>query len=267
MRVTSRTSASKKAFSTNARLLAVDVGNTSAAFALFRNSRIVGRFRVRTDLLKSPTLDRFFRSIGPGKVRAAVIASVVPAASSYLKRKLRQKLRCPAWLIGRDIQVPMKNRYRRPGQVGIDRLVNALAAYRQYGKELVIVDFGTAITFDVVSGRGEYLGGVIAPGIEISLDVLYQRTALLPRIRLTHPREIVGKDTRSSIRTGCTYGIGGLCDRILDEIKRSMGSPRPMVIATGGYAGFMSRYCRNVRKIDPDLIMKGIRQTFLLAQK
>ena len=113
--------------------------------------------------------------------------------------------------------------------------------------------------------KGDYLGGVIAPGIEISLEALFQKTALLPKIRLAHPEGIIGKDTVESIRAGCSYGIGGLCDRVVDEIKKQL-SLRPLVIATGGYAKFMSKYCKRIQKIDPDLVLRGIYYTYKEAK-
>jgi type III pantothenate kinase len=157
--------------------------------------------------------------------------------------------------------VPIINRYRTPREVGVDRLVNALAAHRRYRRAVIVIDFGTAITFDFVSKKGEYLGGVIAPGIETSLEALFQKTALLPRIRMAKPRSVMGRDTVESIRAGCAYGIGGLCDRVVEEIRRHYRS-KPLVIATGGYARFMRRYSRSIQKIDGCLTLHGIYQTY-----
>ena len=236
-------------------ILAIDIGNTSTHYALHRNGRFLKRGRVATSaLLKNIRVFRKFR--GPGTSVEAVIASVVPPVGDRLRGALK-KLGFKTFLIGRDVAVPIKNRYRNPRQVGIDRLVNALAAWRRYRRDLVIVDFGTAVTFDVVSKKGEYLGGVIAPGIEISLEALYRKTALLPRIELRRPKTVVGRDTAESIRSGCSYGIGGLCDRVIEEIEKSRRT-RCLVLATGGYAAFIRRYCRRIRLIDPDLTLKGI---------
>ena len=238
--------------------LAIDVGNTSIHFALCRGGRFVRHFRIATkDGSKSA-----IAAIQKNRAMApAVIASVVPAVGELLKKNIKRKLGLPAYLIGKDITLTIKNKYKNPKQVGVDRLLNAMAAYKEHPGELIIVDFGTAITFDVVSKKGEYLGGVIAPGIEISLDAIFQRPALLPKTKLEHPKDLIGRDTVESIRVGCSVGIGGLCDRVIEEISTRYRM-KPYVIATGGYAEFISRYCRYIRKIDPDLIMKGIGLAF-----
>ncbi len=194
-----------------------------------------------------------------------VIASVVPSASAELK-KTASRLGIPSFLVGKDFQVPIANRYKNPRQVGIDRLLNAFAAYKIHQRALIIIDFGTAITFDIISGKGEYLGGIIAPGIEISLEALFQKTALLPRIQLQHPRALIARDTVESIRVGCSVGIGGLCDRIVEKLGRDR-LRKPLVIATGGYAGFMRRYCHSIASIDDQLVLKGIVWTYLAARR
>ena len=153
------------------------------------------------------------------------------------------------------------NRYKNPRQVGVDRLVNAAAAFDRYHRDTIVIDFGTAITFDIVSKKGEYLGGVIAPGIEITLEALNQKTALLPKIRLTHPKNLIGRDTAESIRVGCSVGLGGLCDRLVERISRRYHL-HPLVIATGGYARFMTRYCKSIQKIDTELTVRGILLSF-----
>lgn len=243
-------------------LLVADVGNTSALFALFQNGRFKNRLRLSTHRLKRQGLARLKSRFKRSGIEAAVIASVVPWAGNYLKKNIPRCLGFKAYLIGRDLQVPMPNRYRNPRQVGMDRLMNALAAYRRYRRALVIVDFGTAITLDVVSEKGEYLGGVIAPGIEISLEALFQKTALLPRIRLLHPSHVIAKDTVESIRVGCSVGIGGLCDRLVERIRKRLRR-KPLVVATGGYADFMARYSEKIDRIDADLVLKGIVLTYL----
>ena len=240
-------------------LLAVDVGNTSVHFALREKGVWRSHYRVSTrtpDAALRRLLSKRFRNL---RGVPAAIASVVPAKSGILKGHLK-RLGLRAYLIGKDLPVPIRNLYRRPKQVGVDRLLNALGAYRRYRREAIVIDFGTAITFDVVGKKGDYLGGVIAPGIEISLEALFQKTAMLPRIRLAHPRHWIGKDTVESIRVGCSVGIGGLCDRTVEAISKKYHL-RPVVVATGGYAHFMKRYCRSVRHIAPDLLLEGILAT------
>ncbi|HTL71469.1 MAG TPA: type III pantothenate kinase, partial [Candidatus Eisenbacteria bacterium] len=194
------------------KLLALDVGNTSVTCALFKDGRIVRRARLATADVRTKGKAFFKKHFAAARPEAAVIGSVVPQAGLSLKQILPAATGAKAYLIGKDLPVPIANRYRNPRQVGADRLLNALAAWEKYRRPAVVIDFGTAVTFDVVSPKGEYLGGVIAPGIEISLEALFRKTALLPRTRLAHPRHVVGRDTVESIRSGCAYGIGGLCD-------------------------------------------------------
>jgi len=241
------------------KLVLIDVGNTSTHFTFYAGGRFVRSARVPTAALSGRTLRGL--KIPFKEARAAIVASVVPFAGTILKKKLQVLFGLKTTLIGPGFAVPIVNRYKKPRQVGTDRLVNAAAAYQKFKKELIIVDFGTAITFDVVSRKGEYLGGVIAPGIEITLDALFQKTALLPKARLKHPKVVVGRDTVESIRIGCSYGIGGLCDRMIDLIAKKQGL-KPVVLATGGYASFMTRYCRRLNRIDGDLTMKGILLTY-----
>jgi len=243
------------------KILAVDVGNTSVHFALFSGKTIHKTFRIKTPDLGLRALRRIARKIPLKNVEAAVIASVVPSAGNFLKKNLPKTVGLKSYLIGKDLKAPIANKYKKPEQVGIDRLVNAVAAFHRYPRDLILIDFGTAITLDVVSKKGEYLGGVIAPGIEMSLEALFHKTALLPKIRLKHPGNIMGKDTVESIRVGCSVGIGGLCDRLIQRIRAHYRS-KPLVIATGGYALFMKRYCQSIDLIDPFLTLKGIQISF-----
>ena len=237
-------------------LLAVDIGNTSTLFVHYSEGKLGKRFRERTRDLTKSSYASLRRKLKNHNLDAAAIASVVPPAGENLKKAL-QKLGVKTYLIGKDIKPLILNKYKNPNQVGMDRLMNAIAAFERCQKEVIVVDFGTAITFDVISKKGEYLGGVISPGIEISLEALYQKTALLPKIRLAHPKNMIGKDTAESIRVGCSVGIGGLCDRIIDKIKKNLKfSPR--VIGTGGYAVFMRKYCSSIDEIDENLTIRGI---------
>ena len=242
-------------------ILAIDVGNTSILIAHISDGHVKKTVRVATAKIRSFSLLTLKKHFPLKKIQAAVIASVVPSAGTFLKAMIPRKLKLRTFLIGKDLAVPIKNLYTNPKQVGIDRLMNALAAFSKHRRAAIIIDFGTAITFDVVSKKGEYLGGVIAPGIEISLDALFQKTALLPRIRLAHPQSVIGKNTIESIRAGCSYGIGGLCERVVSEIKRQRHL-EPVVMATGGYAHFMSRYFHGAYQIDPNLTLKGIFLTY-----
>jgi len=239
------------------KFLAVDIGNTSIHFA-FRERKAWRRHLSVSSRTPKNILRRFLSKHFTGLRDTDVfIASVAPAANALLKEFFAEKPGVRTRFIGDKFPVPIVNRYRNPKQVGVDRLLNALAAYRRLKTELIVIDFGTAITFDVVSRRGEYLGGIIAPGIEISLEALFQKTALLPKIVLKHPKNWIGRDTAESIRVGCSVGIGGLCDRVVEAVSKKYRL-KPKVIATGGYARFMKKYCRSIGPIAPDLILDGI---------
>ena len=191
------------------------------------------------------------------KLDDAIVCSVVPKVTRIIDKNLRRFLGKRPYIIGKEIIVPIKNLYRKPKQVGQDRLVNAYAGVRLYGAPLIVVDFGTAITFDAVSQRKEYLGGMILPGLGISLDSLAERTALLPKIKLAAPREIIGRDTKNSMLSGIVYGFAALTDDLTKRIKAKIGM-NARVIGTGGNIRLIGRYCQSLDKIDADLTLKGL---------
>ena len=153
--------------------------------------------------------------------------------------------------------VPLVNRYTYPEQVGQDRLVGAYAAWKQFKRACIVADFGTAITIDVVTKRGEYLGGVIAPGFEISLEALATRTALLPKVELREPPELLGRDTANSIRSGLIHGCAALCDGLIRELKIRY-VPNATVVATGGASPLMAKYAKSLTHLKPHLILEGL---------
>ncbi len=181
----------------------------------------------------------------------------MPAAEKTAKKELGRLLGKHPYIIGKNAKVPIKNLYSKPKQVGQDRLVNAYAAVLLYGAPLIAVDFGTAITFDVVSRNKEYLGGMILPGLGISLDALNQRTALLPKIKLEEPKEFIGRDTKNSMLSGIVYGFAALTDDLVARIKEKIGKSAK-VIGTGGNISLIGRYCKQMDKIDRDLTLKGL---------
>lgn len=250
-------------------LLALDVGNTSITVGAFRGERLVSRGRIPTQEPRveryARALRRFLRTLGapPGKVEAVILSSVVPRATAALRPALRGLVRPAPVVVGETLQAPVINRYRVPRQVGQDRLVNAAAASFLYGGPAIVVDFGTALTLDLVTRRREYLGGLIVPGLEIALEALASRTALLPRLKLTPPSEFLGRDTRSSMLSGLFHGYGALCDGLVAAMKRRH-APAAKVIATGGYAGIIAPFCRSIRIVNPDLTLQGLR---LIYQK
>lgn len=191
----------------------------------------------------------------------SIICSVVPTVTGILASDLEKILSIRPYIIGKDLKVPIKNLYRKPKQVGQDRLVNAYAGVKLYGLPVIVIDFGTAITFDAISKESEYLGGMILPGLQISLDVLHERTALLPKVKLNKPNGFIGKDTKNSMLCGIIYGFASLTDDLSERIKFKIGR-NAKVIGTGGNINLIKKYCRNIDIIDRDLTLKGLRSIY-----
>lgn len=236
-------------------ILAIDIGNTNINLGLFHGGRLSKRYAIPTRInWYKPYLQKIIKRY---KIDDVIICSVVPDAGKILKKDLTELLGKIPYIIGKRVKVPVKNLYRKPKQVGQDRLVNAYAGIILYGAPLIAVDFGTAITFDVVSKNKEYLGGMILPGLGISLDCLNQRTALLPKIKLEEPAEFIGRDTKSSMLSGIVYGFAALTDDLVVRLKEKIGR-NAKVIGTGGNINLIGKYCRRIDKIDEDLTLKGL---------
>jgi type III pantothenate kinase len=244
-------------------LLTVDVGNTTISFGVFKNEKLLRKFCLPTGRYSLSALKKNMRSLTVGDV---MISSVVPAATALLKNDFKKIFPGLVPLVtGRNVRVPIKNLYRNPAQVGQDRLVNAYAAVMLYGAPAVVVDFGTAITFDVISSQKAYLGGMILPGLGISLDALAARTALLPKIALHRPPEFIGRDTRSSMLSGIVYGFAALTDELAMRIRKKIGR-NAKIIGTGGNIELIGKYCRRIDMIDPDLTLKGLRLIYAISR-
>lgn len=243
-------------------ILVADIGNTTVSFAVIRKNRVRKIWSAKTSSasrvfkkgLKS-VLSRIKRY--HSDYQAVLICSVVPRATDTVSALLYKTFSRKPRVIGKNIKTPIKNLYRSPGQVGQDRLVCAYAAWKLYGAPCIVVDFGTAITFDVVSKKGEYLGGAIIPGLRLYAESLFEKTALLPKVKIRRPREIIGRDTQNSILSGIFYGYGALCDGMIDRISRQLKSRAP-VIATGGYIPLMKEFITKRYRVDRDLIFKGM---------
>lgn len=240
-------------------LLAIDVGNTNIGFGVFRGRRLIKRFNIPT---QKYSVQKLRKALGKGTIDDSIICSVVWRVSRILKVDLKKMFGKKPYCLDEDIKVPIKNLYRKPKQVGQDRLANAYAGVVLYGAPLVIVDFGTAITFDAISKNQEYLGGLILPGLEISLDALVKRTALLPKIKLNKPKEFIGRDTKSSMLSGIVYGLTALTDDLTARIKAKIGK-RAKVIGTGGSIDLIARYCKSIDRIDKDLTLKGLNLVYI----
>jgi len=238
-------------------MLTIDIGNTTIHLGVFEGRRLRTFFSLPTSMARTPNRlrSRFARL---SSVDEVILCSVVPWATSGVVRALRQAGVPRVRVVGHDVRVPLKNRYRYPRQVGQDRLVGAYAAWKVYRRDCIVCDFGTAITIDIVTKAGEYLGGIIAPGLEISLDALATRTALLPKVELRRPPELLGRDTANSIRSGLLYGCAALCDGLVTQLKRSY-APKAVVVATGGASSLVTSYMQTIDHVTPHLVLDGLR--------
>ena len=247
-------------------ILAIDIGNTTTSFGVFEQGRLKAQFAIATQPWRTPdevTLQlkalAKSRRLHLSRAKQIILCSVVPRMSSVLTETLKTLRTSPVRIVGQDLAVPLKNRYTYPEQVGQDRLVGAYAAWKLYKSACIVADFGTAITIDVVTKAGEYLGGVIAPGLEISLEALAMKTALLPKVELRQPPELLGRDTANSIRSGILYGCVALCDGLVTQLKQHY-APRAAVVATGGASALIAKHARTIDHLKPHLVLEGLNQ-------
>ena len=246
-------------------LLAIDSGNTNIVFALFDGEQVRGEWRSSTDTNR--TADEFgvwltqlmaMEGLNRHDVDACIIASVVPAVVFSLKTLCRRYFGCEALVVGDEgVELGIKIDLDRPEEVGADRLVNAVAAHKYYEGSLIVIDFGTATTFDVVDGNGTYCGGAIAPGINLSLEALHMAAAKLPRVAIGRPRTVIGKATVPAMRSGIFWGYCGLIEGLVSRIKKEFGAPMT-VLATGGLAPLFMEAIDVIQHLDPDLTLRGL---------
>lgn len=248
-------------------LLAIDVGNSHTVFGLFDRDRLQRHWRLATNpaataddlaALLHPLFN--LAQVAPAAVSGVIIASVVPPLAAALRELSEKYLGCAPLVVDHQMTNTLAVRTDQPAEVGADRLVNAVAAYQRYRTALIIVDFGTAITFDCVAADGAYLGGAIAPGLAISLEALGRRTAKLPRVDISRPpTAAIGTNTSDAIRSGILYGYAGLIEGLVKRIKAEMAPEKPKVIATGGMAALIAPYSEAIEEIDPLLTLTGLR--------
>ena len=246
-------------------LLAIDVGNTQTHVGMFRDDELVEHWRFAT--VRFATADELaavlsnllgLRELRLADVEAAIVSSVVPTLAHEYEQVIERYLGGHGALVGPGLRTGMAIRIDRPQELGADRLVNAVAAYEHVGGACISVDFGTAINYDVVSSAGEYLGGVISPGIEISLEALAARAARLPRVEIARPDHAIGKSTQEAIQAGVVYGFAGQVDGILGRLREELGEPAT-TIATGGYAAAITPFCEQVDEVDDLLTLRGLK--------
>jgi type III pantothenate kinase len=235
-------------------LLAVDIGNTNITLGLFRGRALSRVFNIPT---AQYCLGKLKKTLGNAAVEDAIICSVVPVVTGKLAKEILKITGKRPYIIGKDITVPIKNLYRNPKQVGQDRLVNAYAATRLYNTPLIAIDFGTAVTFDIITRKKEYSGGMIIPGLRISLEALNRHTALLPKVKLEPPAEFIGKDTKTSMLSGIVFGFASLVKGLVEDIKERVGKGATVVL-TGGNSRFIAGYLAGGLKLEPDLTLKGL---------
>ncbi|RKJ81820.1 type III pantothenate kinase [Butyricicoccus sp. 1XD8-22] len=249
-------------------LLAIDVGNTNMVFGLYDGEEFAGSFRISTNGERTSDelgmmILQYYSFLGrrAEDTSAVIIASVVPPVMYTLVNAIRKYLRLQPKCVGKDLDTGMVNLYNNPREVGVDRLVNAVSAVEKYGRPLIIVDMGTAITFDAIDRDGAYLGGAILPGIKIAMEALFQKAAKLPRIDIAPSAHAIGKTTVESMQSGAVRGYVGALKGIILDMKAEMdGDVR--VIATGGMGRMMAQHCDLIDDVDANLTLDGLRMIY-----
>jgi len=246
-------------------LLTIDLGNTNTVLGVFDGSRLRVHWRLTTR--REQTADEYEvlvrnlfagAQLDPRQIRGVALASVVPPLTSVLVELCRSYLAQDPLVVEAGVATGMPILYEPAGDVGADRIVNGVAAFAAFGGPVVVVDFGTATTFDVVTGRGEYQGGVICPGVGISANALFQRAARLPRVEVRKPGQVVGRTTISSIQSGLYFGYCSMVEGIIARIRGELGGPI-RVVATGGLAGTLAPDIPSIEAVDPVLTLAGLR--------
>ncbi len=250
-------------------LLVIDIGNTNMVLGLFKEDRLIQDWRIRTEV--NSTVDEYgilirnlFEAfdLSTKQVKEAIVSCVVPPILNTVESFCRKYFGITPLVVGPGIKTGMPIFYDNPKEVGADRIVNAIAAYEQYRKAAIVVDFGTATTFDYVSERGEYMGGVISPGIMISCEALFYKASKLPRVEIfARPRSIIAKNTIDSMNAGIVFGYSGLVEGIITRMKNEVKGDLK-VIATGGLAPLIAGVCPIIDEVDDYLTLKGLKIIF-----
>jgi type III pantothenate kinase len=245
-------------------LLAIDVGNSNNVIGLFSKEKLLTHWRIRTE--RNRTADEYWvlikefillNEVAAETIDDIIVACVVPSLVPILQEMGQKYFSCDPIIVGPGIKTGISISYKNPAEVGADRIVNAVAAFSKHKRPLIIVDFGTATTFDAVSKNGEYLGGAIFPGVNISMEALFKNTAKLPRVDLAVPERVIGKSTVESIQSGTVHGVAGMVNHIVAKMWDEMGE-KAMVIATGGISNSILSELDVIDEVDPFLTLDGL---------
>jgi type III pantothenate kinase len=246
-------------------LLVIDIGNSNTVLGLYDGETLVRNWRITTDKTRTTdeyvvVIERLFSLSGQAfaEVDDVIISCVVPPVLDTFVQLCRSCFDKPPYVVGPGIKTGMPILYDNPKEVGADRIVNAVAAYEKYRRALIVVDFGTATTFDCISPRGEYLGGAIAPGVAISAEALFMRASKLPRVDIRRPPQVIAKNTVNSMQAGIFYGYVGLVDGIVARMNRELGEAA-LVVATGGLAPLVAGDSQAIDEVEPMLTLEGLR--------
>ena len=250
-------------------LLVMDVGNTNTVLGVYQDDRLAHHWRLAS--LRDRTVDELgvlsrqlfaLTNLDPAAIDAVIIASVVPPLSPALAAMSRDYFRVEPLFVEPGIRTGMPILYENPQEVGADRIANSVAAFARYGGPVLVVDFGTATTIDAVSPRGEYLGGAIAPGVQISSEALFERAARLPRVAIHRPDRVIGRNTVHAMQAGLYFGYLGLIDGLLRRMQEELGQPAK-VVATGGLAPVFAAEADRFDAVDPNLTLEGLRLIYM----
>lgn len=245
-------------------LLVIDVGNTNTSIGIYNGDCLVKHWRLMSEIHTSDEIGIYLlnllnlSSIEPSMIDGAILSSVVPPLDSAFTEGIRSYIGVKCQKVTCEIDLGIEVKYLVPHEVGADRLVNSVGAVSKYGKPLIIVDFGTAITLDVISPDGEYLGGTISAGIVSGMDALFGKTAKLPKVAFEKPDSVIGRTTMDSIKAGIMYGNAGLVDHLVKLVWNELGQ-KTQVIATGGHAGNIASLSSTIDSVDPYITLDGLR--------
>lgn len=252
-------------------LLVIDVGNTNIVLGVYKDSELIYDWRISTD--KDKTTDEYglmmlqilsYTNIEVEEISDVIISSVVPTVMDIFPEVCKKYFNLDPVVVGPGVKTGMNILYDNPKEVGADRIVNGVAAFEKYGGPLIVVDLGTAITFDVINEKGDYLGGVITPGIKISADALFLRASKLPKVEIIKPEKVIGRNTVNSMQSGLVHGYVGLIDHIIEKIAEELGleTDQIKIISTGGFSKTITKESKYIQKMDTMLTLEGLRIIF-----